>query len=119
MEEKLKKVKQILKDQNQEHLLNYSIENKEEIMDRILTINFEQLNKLYEKAIKKEEIAETKIDPISCIKKDNLTQEEKDNYEKTGEKLIKEGKYAAVTMAGGQRNKASDIMDQKELLILD
>lgn len=102
MEEKIKKVEQILKEQNQEHLLKYPIKDKENLIDKILTIDFEQLNKLYEKAIKKEEITEAKVEPISCIEKDKLTQEERNNYEQIGEKLIKEGKYAVVTMAGGQ-----------------
>lgn len=106
MEGKLEKVKKILKEQNQEEILNYPIENKEELMDKILTINFEQLNKLYKKAIKKEEKIEAKVEPISYVDKDILTTEEREKYEKTGEKIIKEGKYAVVTMAGGQRNKA-------------
>ena len=106
MEEKLKKVKEILNKQNQEQILEYKIENNEELLDRILNINFEQLNKLYEKAIKKEEKIETKVDPISYVDKENLEAEEREKYEKIGEKIIKEGKYAVVTMAGGQRNKA-------------
>ena len=102
MEERLERVKEILKEQNQEHILNYQIENKEELLDKILTINFEQLNKLYEKAIKKEEIVEAKVEPISYVDKENLSIKDKENYEKIGEKIIKEGKYAVVTMAGGQ-----------------
>ena len=105
MEEKLNKVKEILKEQNQEQILEYQIENNEELLDKILNINFEQLNKLYEKATKKEEKIETKVEPISYVDKDNLKKEEKEKYEKIGEKIIKEGKYAVVTMAGGQRNK--------------
>ena len=64
MEEKLEKVKGILIKQKQEEILDYPIENKEELLYKILTINFEQLNKLYEKAIKKEEIKAAKIEPI-------------------------------------------------------
>lgn len=105
MEEKLKKVKEILKKENQEQLLNYKIEEKENLQDSILSINFEQLNGLYKKAIQKEQKIETKIEPISCVEKDKLSQQDKERYEKLGERLIKEGKYAVVTMAGGQRNK--------------
>ena len=105
MEEKLNKVKKILKEQNQEQILEYQIENNEELLDKILNINFEQLNKLYEKAIKKEEKIETKVEPISYVDKNSLEAEEREKYEKIGEKIIKEGKYAVVTMAGGQRNK--------------
>lgn len=106
MEEKLNKVKEILKEQNQEQILEYQIENNEELLDKILNINFEQLNKLYEKATKKEEKIEAKVEPISYVDKNSLEAEEREKYEKIGEKIIKEGKYAVVTMAGGQRNKA-------------
>ena len=105
MEEKLNKVKEILKEQNQEQILEYQIENNEELLDKILNINFEQLNKLYEKATKKEEKIETKVEPILYVDKCSLKAEEREKYEKIGEKIIKEGKYAVVTMAGGQRNK--------------
>ena len=105
MEEKFEKVKEILKEQNQEQILEYPIENNEEFLDKILNIDFEQLNKLYKRAIKKQEIIKTEIKPISYIDKDKITTEERNKYEKIGEKIIKEGKYAVVTMAGGQRNK--------------
>lgn len=105
MEEKILKVKEILKEQNQEQILNYPSENQEELIDRILGINFEQLNRLYAKAIKNEKMPEAKVEPISCVDKEILSIEERENYEKIGEKIIKEGKYAVVTMAGGQRNK--------------
>ena len=102
MEEKFESVKEILKEQNQEHILNYPIKNKEELMDRILAINFKQLNNLYEKAIKKEEIKETKVEPIPYVDKEKLSISERENYILIGENIIKEGKYAVVTMAGGQ-----------------
>lgn len=105
MEEKFKKLKEILKLQKQEEILEYPIKNKEQFSDKILTINFEQLNRLYNKAIKKEEIIEAKIEPISYIDKNILSLQDSEKYEKLGEKIIKEGKYAVVTMAGGQRNK--------------
>lgn len=106
MEEKLEKVKEILMEQKQEQLLKYPIlERKEELLDSILDINFDQLNGLYKKAIEKEEVKETKIKPISYIEKESLPKQEKEEYEKIGEDIIKEGKYAVVTMAGGQRNK--------------
>ena len=34
--------------------------------------------------------------------KEELSKEDKEKYEKLGEKIIKEGRYAVVTMAGGQ-----------------
>lgn len=105
MEEKIRKLQKILKEQNQEQLLEYPINYKEELIDQLCNIHYEQLNQLYQKAIKKEEKAESKIEPISSIEKDKLSKEERKHYETIGENIIKEGKYAVVTMAGGQRNK--------------
>ena len=53
MEEKLKKVKELLKKYNQEHLLSAYDEfddiQKESLLDQILDIDFEQMEKLYQK----------------------------------------------------------------------
>ena len=98
-------VKEKLKQEKQEQLLQYPIEYTEELMNQFLHINYEQLNKLYQKAIKGEKKEQKRIQPISSIEKENLLEEEKKEYKKIGENLIKQGKYAVVTMAGGQRNK--------------
>ena len=96
------KIKELLKINNQEHLLNYKIDNKKELSEQILKIDFEQLNKLYKKALKEEEKVEAKIEPILYVDKYKMQLDEKQKYEKLGEQIIKEGKYAVVTMAGGQ-----------------
>ena len=103
MEEKFEKLKEILRLQKQEEILEYPI--NEYVKDKILTINFEQLNQLYNNVIKKEKISKAKIEPISYVDKDSLPVQDREKYERLGEKIIKEGKYAVVTMAGGQRNK--------------
>ena len=56
MENKLQKVEQILKENGQEELLDYNINYKEELLDEILQVNFEQMNKLYGKTKEKEKI---------------------------------------------------------------
>ena len=102
MQEKFEKVKRILEEQNQEDLLKYNVEFKDELLDDILKTNFEQLNKLYKKAITKQEKENIKIDPIGCIDKEKLSNEEKEKYEKIGKEIIKKGQFAVVTAAGGQ-----------------
>lgn len=106
MENKYDKAKKILEQYNQTHLLSQyeklDNEKKEYLLNQIVNINFEQVNKLYEQT-KKEIKSETeKIEPISYIEKDKLSNEEKDKYFKLGADEIKEGKLAVVTMAGGQ-----------------
>ena len=102
MIEKFEQTKKILKDQKQEQILEYPIKNKEEFASEVLKINFEELNKLYDKAIKNEKVKNSKIEPIPYIEKDNLSEEEKEHYKKIGENIIRNNEYAVVTMAGGQ-----------------
>ena len=104
MEKKLKKVQELLKKENQEHLLvnynNLSDEKKEELLDQILNIDFKQMNKLYENIIhKKEPKKEDVIEKTPYVEKTNILDEE---YIKHGEDILKQGKFAVITMAGGQ-----------------
>ena len=69
-------------------------------------INYELLEKCKEKIGKEEEFKDEKIENIECVIEDKLSKEEKEHYEEMGSKIISSGKYAVVTMAGGQRNKA-------------
>ncbi len=104
--ERIEKAKQILKEYNQEHLLNcygqLSEENKQKLLNQILTIDFEQILSLYEDTKKEISFGDGKIEPIPYVDKSKLTLEELAVYEKIGAEIIKNGKYAVVTMAGGQ-----------------
>lgn len=54
---------------------------------------------------KEHEYNNEKIENIECVDGNKLTEEEKEKYQQIGSKIISKGKYAVVTMAGGQRNK--------------
>ena len=121
MNEKYLLVKEKLQKYNQEQLLsNYEKldeEGKNKLLDEILQLNLEQINNLYKNIESSENKTYKNIQPISFIEKDKLSNEEKEKYENIGKEIIKNGEYAVVTMAGGQRNKAWTQSDQKELLI--
>ena len=107
MDEKLKQVEQILKKYGQEQLLQgYNRQpgekEKEEFLNDLLTIDFAQIEKLYEASKKAKDFSESKIEPIDFVDKSKLFKEEYAKYEKIGSEKIKEGKLAVVTMAGGQ-----------------
>lgn len=106
MEEKIQVVKEMLKKYGQEQLLNgyehMEQKQQENLLNEILTIDFSQIEKLYEQTTKQEIEKVDKIEPISYIEKDKMTVEERKRYEEIGVNLIKQGKYAVVTMAGGQ-----------------
>lgn len=106
MEEKLKKVKEILSEYEQEQLLanfnNLAEEEKDELLEQILQIDFEQMKKLYESVGKNTEDSSVKIEPISYVEKEIIEENKKQEYFENGANAIKQGKLAVVTMAGGQ-----------------
>ena len=95
----------ILKKYGQEHLLNNFDKlddiHKERLLDEIENIDFELIQSLYESTNKKHKKEADKIEPMEYLDKFKLNEKYK-YYENIGKKAIKEGKLAAVTMAGGQ-----------------
>ena len=106
MEAKLEMAKEILAKYGQEHILNFynelSEQQKTQILDEILTIDFKLLKDLYQQTKIKPNFENSKIEPIAHVTKEKLSQEEIEKYTKIGEEIIKKGKLAVVTMAGGQ-----------------
>lgn len=106
MDEKYQAAVDYLKKYNQEKILkNYekmSEEEKANLLDQILTIDLEQISELYKNTQKEINFANDKIEPIDYIDKSKLSEAEYKKYETIGEEAIKKGKYAVVTMAGGQ-----------------
>lgn len=108
MDGKIEEVKSILKKYGQEQLLN-NYENldenhKKQLLEQIEKIDFELINSLYNSTKKESKHDEDKITPIDYLDKYKLNDKYK-YYENIGKKAIKEGKLAAVTMAGRSRNK--------------
>ena len=106
MEEKYEAALKCLEKNGQKHLLkNYermTETEKENLLDQILTIDLEQINELYKETQKPVSFANDVIEPIEYTDKSKLSEEEYNKYETLGVEAIKNGKYAVVTMAGGQ-----------------
>lgn len=106
MEDKLNEAKQILKEYNQEHLLQFydelSEEQKNILINQILNMNFEQILNLYNNSIHPKVQSKIDISPLQHIEKDLLSNEEINYYISLGESIIKSNSFAVVTMAGGQ-----------------
>ncbi len=114
---KYEEVAKLLKKYKQEEVLEELEKSKnEELIEQILKLDFEKIEKAKRKIDEKENFQEDKIESIPYVDSNKLTKEEKEEYEKIGNSIIREGKYAVVTMAGGQRNKARSYTDQKERL---
>ena len=94
-----------LRKYDQEHLLKFyntlDEKNKNKLLEQIENIDFELMNSLYNNTKKSNNQEDAKIEPIEYMDKYKLNGAYKD-YEEIGKKAIKEGKLAAVTMAGGQ-----------------
>ena len=105
MDNDLGEIKAILKKYSQEHLLNgydkLDEAYKKKLLEEISEIDFELIKSLYEKTKKEPEVNKDEITPISYLDKFKLGDKYK-YYENIGKKAIKEGKLAAVTMAGCQ-----------------
>lgn len=109
MEDKLNNVKNILQKYNQEHLINFYEElnndEQENLLNQILSIDFDLMQKLYETTKQSNVVDENKIEPIEYSIKDKLNEQELAKYLKIGTEAIEKGKVAICHMAGGQRNK--------------
>lgn len=96
----------LLKKYGQEHLLqdyeNLNEERKKFLLKQISEINFEEINELYKKAISDSKQEYKKIEPIEYIDKNKISKEERKKYQEIGINVVKKGKLAIVTMAGGQ-----------------
>ena len=84
MDEKLKQVEQTLKKYGQEQLLDgYNRlpgeKEKQNFLNSVLTVNFNQIEKLFESSKEEKSFSNVKIEPIDFVDKSKLSKEE---YEK-------------------------------------
>ena len=106
MDERFEKAVELLKKNNQDHIIkvleNSTEEQRNKLLEQIMYIDFDQMKELYESTQKEISFDKDVIEPIDYIDKEKLTDEELNKYNNIGENVIKNGKYAVVTMAGGQ-----------------
>ena len=102
----LESAKQILKKYNQEHLISFydelNKEEKEKLVNQICDLDFEQILKLYDDSMTDEEIDEKDITALDYVIKRKLSDNQLKELKEIGEDVIRSGKYAVVTLAGGQ-----------------
>lgn len=100
------KAREILQEHEQGEIIKLIDELDQErlkvVEQQIEKIDFEQLERIYKKAKKDDYIMEDKIENIDYVDLGKLDKDIKDYYKKIGEDVIKQNKYAVVTMAGGQ-----------------
>ncbi len=96
-----------LKEYNQEEIINlvnekFSNEESEKLFEQIERIDLDQITDLYKNAKKIPEIDESKIEHIQYKDLNSLSEDEFKKYKQIGIDVIKNNKYAVITMAGGQ-----------------
>jgi UDP-N-acetylglucosamine/UDP-N-acetylgalactosamine diphosphorylase len=90
----------------QEQVLNrykyLSDEKKEKLINQIKNIDFDQIKELFDITQKSVKKIDGEVSSINFVDKSKLSKEEYEKYYDIGSRIIKDGKYAVVTMAGGQ-----------------
>ncbi|MDF2590849.1 MAG: UDP-N-acetylglucosamine pyrophosphorylase [Clostridia bacterium] len=109
MENKLDKVKRILAQYKQLHLLDFvgalTIEEIENLLNQFESIDFEKMRSLYQGSVSngKEKLSNHRdISPIHCDVLNNYNELKQKKFLEIGESVLGMGKIAVVTMAGGQ-----------------
>ena len=104
--DKMQETVKLLEIYNQDHIVRLlnklEEEKKQELLDQISKIDLHQIMELYDNTKKEIEIKENKIESIPYLDKEKLTKKELEDFNHLGEEVIRNGKYAVVTMAGGQ-----------------
>ena len=101
-EEALKRLKRYGQEQLLSRYEYLDGDMKEKIIEQIKNIDFEQAIELFNVTSKSVKNPDTHITSIEYVDKSKLSKEEYDKYYNIGQKEISAGKYAVVTMAGGQ-----------------
>jgi len=108
MDDKLTTAQKILSKYNQEHLLSFYDEiddiQKDMLLDKILSINFDQITSLYTNSYIEPDTEGSIITPLPYMQKSQLTPEEISYFNQLGIDAIKRGEFAVVTLSGGDRN---------------
>ena len=101
----IQKVREKLKKYDQEHLIYFydqlNTEEKNILLNQIRNTDFDFLNKLYVNSYNDETIEYSRITPIDYYVKKSFSEGDRMLYQNIGENIIKQGKLAVITLAGG------------------
>ena len=107
MKEEYKKIIENLNKYGQKEIINmitnqYTEDEKNKLIEQLQNIDLEKVMDLYENAKIIPSIDESKIEHIKYKDLKGLSEEQFKEYKQIGINVIKENKYAVITMAGGQ-----------------
>lgn len=106
MENREENAKKILIKYNQAHIAKWMEKacesTKQDIINQVFDIDFNELKDLYNKAQEKREKKCVEVKPMQVVSKNKIDEQLKNANIAKGEEILKKGQFAAVTMAGGQ-----------------
>lgn len=106
METEILKAEQILKKYNQDNTIelfkNLDAEKQGILAKSVLNTDFDLIMDVFNEANSKKEVSFQEIAPMQAAKKEDMSDVEKEKYYELGKKVIQNGEYAVVTVAGGQ-----------------
>ena len=83
-------------------LENVDKETRKKIIEELHDIYFIQFKELYNNIKEEAEVNVGELKPIKSLNPDKITKEEKEMYENVGADILRNNKFAVVTMSGGQ-----------------
>ena len=92
---------ELLKRYKQEHIIKF-LENNPKLEEQILSFDFDTIINLYNSVKNRKNLEASIIEHMPYTNKEKLSEKETKELEDIGEKIIKQNKYAVITMAGGQ-----------------
>lgn len=106
MNDSYNNAKQILMNNNQEHIIpimeTLNENKKEALVEQILQIDFNEIENLYKKTKQIENKELSNIERLNAVDCNNLPEKERQEYMQIGRNVIQKKEYAVAIMAGGQ-----------------
>lgn len=106
MNSKLTTYRKTLEKYDQLHLLDFFYElsdiEQNELLNQINSIDFEKVHNLYIQSNLDDSISFDRISPLPYISKSDMSKNTCLHFSSIGESIIKNGKLAVITLAGGQ-----------------
>ena len=106
MKTRIQEAEEKLKKYNQDSVIKLmnKLDNdkKEALAESVLDTDLESVQNVFKTINAKPEVKSENILPMNATIKEDVSESERENYFEIGKKIIENGEYAVVTVAGGQ-----------------
>ena len=106
MKTRIQEAEEKLKKYNQDSVIKLmnklDDDKKEALAESVLDTDLESVQNVFKTINAKPEVKSENILPMNATIKEDVSESERENYFEIGKKIIENGEYAVVTVAGGQ-----------------